>query len=292
MNVVVDPSHTGDPSFFLERNTTPLFALSIPQKLAEELNLELNQQRESTRAEACEAGLGVQPLTTKGVGFGTLVTFRTAIEPCAAKIDTTVVTGIDSDLVVRLFGWKGNHATLRSFICGAAHNELSLQGTETVGALDGDFDDSFPDGSDPVNSGLQPDLAVSFDMRSDQPKNMITLEDGTAYHLGALAVDDAGHGVANWYTDLRRHDMGAALSDSADPFGIVASMFLTRSLADFGSTGPWLHDGRATTLNAAILAHGGEAATSRDTYAALYAAQQAQIVAFLENLVIYNAEEH
>ena len=31
---------------------------------------------------------------------------------------------------------------------------------------------------------------------------MITLEDGSVYHLGAMAVDDAGRGVANWYTDL------------------------------------------------------------------------------------------
>ena len=375
-NVVVDPAHTGDPALFLERNTTPLFALSIPQRLAEEMSLALYEQRETTRNMACETGLGVQPLSAKGVDFGTLVAFRTQIEPCVVTMDTTAVTGVDADLVIRPFGWKGNEATLRGFTRGAAHNELGLQGTETVGALDGDydgvthelsvgdltaltmymaglerpvemteldeiglveladtdrgaitagktafngigcaschipqmtldepiftepsrvpgyFDVQFPDGSDPAASGFQQDLAVSFDMRSDQPNNMVTLEDGAVYHLGAMAVDDAGRGVANWYTDLKRHDMGADLSDPADPSGIGAAMFLTRSLAGVGSTGPWLHDGRATTLDAAILAHGGEAAASSDTYAALPDQQQAQIVAFLENLVIYVPDNH
>ncbi|MDB2369284.1 hypothetical protein N9V68_01710, partial [Octadecabacter sp.] len=139
-NVVVDPAHTGDPALFLERNTTPLFALSIPQRLAEEMSLKLYEQRETARDMACETGLGVQDLSAKGVEFGTLVAFRTQVDPCVVTIDTTAVTGVDADLVIRPFGWKGNEATLRGFTRGAAHNELGLQGTETVGALDGDYD--------------------------------------------------------------------------------------------------------------------------------------------------------
>ena len=65
-------------------------------------------------------------------------------------------------------------------------------------------------------------------------------------------------------------------------------MFLTRSLAGVGSTGPWLHDGRATTLHDAILAHGGEAEESRDGYVALDDEEVRKIIAFLESLVIYD----
>ena len=68
-------------------------------------------------------------------------------------------------------------------------------------------------------------------------------------------------------------------------------MFLTRSLAGVGSTGPWLHDGRATTLNEAILTHGGDATQSRDAYAALSTDVQVEIVTFLENLVIFQVDE-
>lgn len=324
MNVVVDPAHTGDPALFLERNTTPLFALSIPQRLAEEMSLELYEQREIARAMACETGLSVQPLVAKGVAFGTLVAFRMAGEPCVVTMDTTAVMGIDADLVVRPFGWKGNHATLRSFTRGAAHNELGLQGTEMVGALDGDYDGV----TDELSVGDMTALAIYMaglerpverteladiglaELADAELEAIIagqtafndigcaschtpqmTLDDGTVYHLGALAVDDAGRGVANWYTDFKRHDMGADLSDPADPLGIGAAMFMTRSLAGVGSTGPWLHDGRATTLNDAILAHGGEGAISRDAYGAQSVEQKAQIVSFLENLVIYTSDE-
>ncbi|WP_138936212.1 di-heme oxidoredictase family protein [Roseovarius arcticus] len=372
MNVVVDPGHTGDPRQYLERNTTPLFALSIPQRLAEEMSVELYLQREAARVQACKAGTATAELLAKSVSFGTLVLTRTGDDPCVVDTDTSGLTGIDADLVVRPFGWKGNHATLRSFTRGAAHNELGLQATELVGGEDGDFDGVidelsvgditaltiymaalerpvslvelndigllemkdadirkvtagenrfakigcsschtpsmsindpvfrepsrvpgyvetlFPDGTNPADHALRWDTAVSFDMRSDQPNNLVILDSGEAYHLGALEVDAAGAGLAHWYTDLKRHDMGEALSDPSDPLGIGASMFLTRSLAGVGSTGPWLHDGRATTLNEAIEAHGGEGARSRAAYNLLTELQKAEVLAFLENLVIYH----
>ena len=98
------------------------------------------------------------------------------------------------------------------------------------------------------------------------------------------------------YSDFRRHEMGQELADPVDAYGIGASVWPTRGLAGVGSTGPWLHDGRATTLDEAILAHGGEAAASRDRYAALSDVGRAQVVSFLANLVIVDLdpedEEH
>ena len=55
-------------------------------------------------------------------------------------IDTSRLDGIDADLVIRPFGWKGQEATIRSFTRNAAHNELGLQAVELVGSEDGDFD--------------------------------------------------------------------------------------------------------------------------------------------------------
>ncbi|MCI0526479.1 MAG: hypothetical protein L0Y56_03370, partial [Nitrospira sp.] len=56
-------------------------------------------------------------------------------------------------------------------------------------------------------------------------------------------------------------------------------------------TGPWLHDGRATTLKEAILFHGGEALEARDKFAALRRSEQAYITKFLQNLVLFKAAE-
>ena len=42
-----------------------------------------------------------------------------------------------------------------------------------------------------------------------------------------------------------------------------------------------MHDGRAATLDAAILAHGGEAQAARDAFAAMNAVDRAAMIAFL-----------
>jgi len=66
---------------------------------------------------------------------------------------------------------------------------------------------------------------------------------------------------------------------------------LTTELWGVGSTAPYLHDGRATTLTEAILAHGGEAREERSAFLALTTSRQADIIAMLENLVLFKAEE-
>ena len=343
MNVVLDPDHTGDPSQYLERNTTSLFALSIPQRLAEEMSVELYLQREGARQLACSKGAATVALVAKEIEFGTLSLTRINADPCEINTDTSQLAGIDADLVVRPFGWKGNHATIRSFTRGAAHNELGLQAAlerpvstvelAEIGIIDltdvqsadiaagkhlfatvgcsschvpsmtvanpifsepsrvaGYADILFPDGSNPGSHGLGPETAIEFDMRLDPPNNQVLLKDGGVYHLGALETDAKGKGIARWYSDFKRHDMGPALSDPSDPLGVGASVFLTRSLAGVGSTGPWLHDGRATTLEEAILAHGGEATASRHAYAAMSDADAARIVSFLESLILFSAD--
>ena len=65
------------------------------------------------------------------------------------------------------------------------------------------------------------------------------------------------------------------------------AMFITTPLWGVGSTAPYLHDGRATTLAEAILEHGGEAQGSRDAFVALGTSRQKDVIAMLQNLVLY-----
>ena len=58
----------------------------------------------------------------------------------------------------------------------------------------------------------------------------------------------------------------------------------TPPLWGVSATAPYLHDGRATTLEEAILAHGGEGTFSAKAYQALSAAQQSALLQFLEAL--------
>ncbi|MFT5291560.1 MAG: CxxC motif-containing protein (DUF1111 family), partial [Planctomycetota bacterium] len=48
--------------------------------------------------------------------------------------------------------------------------------------------------------------------------------------------------------------------------------------------GPYIHDGRAKTLDDAILLHGGEAQTIRDNYDALVQQDKDDLISFLEAL--------
>lgn len=375
LNVLVDPAHTADPSKFLERNTLPLMALGVPQRLAEEMSQELYAQRSAMFMTTCKQGTGEIDLFAKGVAFGTIAASRVNETPCKIDVDYSGLDGIDEDLVVKAFGWKGNHATIRAFTRNAAHNELGLQAVELVGGKDGDYDGvtheltvgdltaltvymaglerpvttveladlglrelgsgeraaiklgevqfaaaqcgtchvpemrldtpvfsepsatpgfydvKFPSGADPREEHLVADAAIWMDMTTDQPNNRITSANGENRLLGALRKASDGGALANWFTDFKRHDMGPHLADPDDPLGIGAEMWLTRSLAGVGSTGPWMHDGRATSLDEAIRMHAGEAAASRDAYLEMPEADRGAIVAFLESLVIYKHEE-
>ncbi|HTP41430.1 MAG TPA: di-heme oxidoredictase family protein, partial [Nitrospiria bacterium] len=94
-------------------------------------------------------------------------------------------------------------------------------------------------------------------------------------------------GVVRLFGDLKRHDMGPGLAESIDEAGTGASVFLTRNLWGVGSTAPYMHDGRATTLTEAIIEHGGEGETAKQAFLALSTADQQDLVAFLNNLVLF-----
>jgi hypothetical protein len=84
------------------------------------------------------------------------------------------------------------------------------------------------------------------------------------------------------YADLKRHDMGPGLGEN---FGSrLDRMFTTARLWGVADTAPYMHDGRALTLNAAILMHGGEAQAAADAFAAAEVEEQAALLRFLRSL--------
>ena len=52
------------------------------------------------------------------------------------------------------------------------------------------------------------------------------------------------------------------------------------------NTGPWMHDGRATSLTDAILLHGGDSAYTRDNFQRLSDSDQDNVIEFLQSLRI------
>ena len=90
------------------------------------------------------------------------------------------------------------------------------------------------------------------------------------------------------YSDLLLHDMGDALADHR-PDGQASGrewrttpLWGLRLIRDFLNGEAFLlHDGRARTIEEAILLHGGEAQRSRDLFNALTAADRSKVVDFV-----------
>jgi CxxC motif-containing protein (DUF1111 family) len=100
-------------------------------------------------------------------------------------------------------------------------------------------------------------------------------------HVPAL---EGPRGLIPLYSDLLIHDMGEALADGLAMRLASGSEFRTQPLWGVVATGPWLHDGRASTLDEAIRLHGGEAARSAAAYIALDDEGRAEVLAFLASL--------
>lgn len=92
------------------------------------------------------------------------------------------------------------------------------------------------------------------------------------------------------YTDLLLHDMGPGLADNRPEGRATGSEWKTPPLWGIGLSPQvsghteYLHDGRARSLLEAILWHGGEAQSARDTVAAMQTEDRDALLAFLGSL--------
>ena len=90
--------------------------------------------------------------------------------------------------------------------------------------------------------------------------------------------------MVHLFSDLKVHEMGPELADSSLILGQCATCFRTPPLWGLASSAPYLHDGRALTLDEAIRYHGGEAKNSREAYEQISAQDRAALQVFLHSL--------
>ncbi len=106
----------------LVRNAPAAIGLGVVQALAAEMTTDLQLARDAALATAAETGARVSiALESKGVAFGTI-----HVDP-DGTIDVTGLEGIDADLVVKPFGWKGTIARLRRVVENAARLHFGVQ---------------------------------------------------------------------------------------------------------------------------------------------------------------------
>lgn len=92
------------------------------------------------------------------------------------------------------------------------------------------------------------------------------------------------------YTNLLLHDMGPGLADNLSEADAAGSEWRTPPLWSLGLTEgvsggrAFLHDGRARTLEQAILWHGGEAEAAKESFRTMTRSERDAIVKFLESI--------
>ena len=113
------------------RNPPALWGAGWVELIAGEMTAELQAQTQRMKAVAVASDSVVtELLVAKGTDFGTVTAIPTGTGD--AVLDMSAVVGVDDDLIVKPFGWKGVFRDLRSFVAGSAHFHLNLQSEELV----------------------------------------------------------------------------------------------------------------------------------------------------------------
>lgn len=86
------------------------------------------------------------------------------------------------------------------------------------------------------------------------------------------------------YSDLRLHDMGDSLAEPRRYHGVPGRLWMTPPLWGVSASAPYLHDGRAASIDDAIRAHDGEGRASRDVYERLGPEDVGALNLFLSSL--------
>ncbi|WP_146908924.1 di-heme oxidoredictase family protein [Arenimonas daejeonensis] len=210
------------------------------------------------------------------------------------------------------FGWKANAANLLAQSAGAAHGDMGLTSrvfpeencataqTACAASVRGDAPDLRDAHLDKLVFYLQT-LAVP-DRRRKAPaveargERLFTDIGCAACHTpvqrtaaGAVPALLAGQEFMP-YTDLLLHDMGRGLADGRPDFLATGREWRTPPLWGLGLVpvtndhSLYLHDGRARSLEEAILWHGGEAARSQRRFRQLNRDDRQAVLTFLRSL--------
>lgn len=209
------------------------------------------------------------------------------------------------------FGWKANQATLQQQIAGAMNGDLGItsplfpaqnctpvQTACAVAPTGGEAELSTEQLRD-ITTYLSL-LAVPAPRGQDSPQvqqgQARFAELGCAVcHRPTLTTGAAEFSVLAKqtiapYTDLLIHDLGPDLADGRPDFQANGRSWRTSPLwgiglsEAIGENSGFLHDGRARTLEEAILWHGGEAQRARQRYARLPRHEREALLAFLNSL--------
>ena len=202
------------------------------------------------------------------------------------------------------FTWKASATSVKHQSAGAAHNDMGLSNPLF-----------------PLHNCTQKQVECLKEAKKGEPTFDLTAKrlDAIAFYLRNLAIpkqrEVGKHKVGEEtfktlncsschvpsyttidgiiiqpYSDLLLHDMGEGLADGRSEFLATGSEWRTAPMWGIGlyksvsSEANYLHDGRARSIEEAILWHGGEAQKSKDDFMNLNKKQREEVLLFLETI--------
>src|SRR5215470_2081607 len=199
------------------------------------------------------------------------------------------------------FGWKAQVATLHDFAGEAYLNEMGITSPAFPAELNPQGGPVVCDTvSDPEDDGsnvaaFEDFMSLLAPLPTAPRSRQIMIGRGlfrrikcNACHLDKLRTGPSPVAALNnkrvrLFSDLLLHDMGA-LGDGIQQGDASGSEFRTAPLWGVSQSAPYLHDGRAATLEDAIAAHAGEGRGARDRFLALSGSDRAALLAYLNAL--------
>ena len=198
--------------------------------------------------------------------------------------------------VVGRFGWKANTATLVEQTAGAYLDDMGISNpihTADHGVLD--IDRQTLDAATFYTQTLAVPPRRELNEAGERGARLFVTMGCADCHVAELQTGEHEIAAISFqrivpYSDLLLHDMGPDLTDNRPDFEATGAEWRTPPLWGIGlarnvlGVGAFLHDGRARTLEEAVLWHGGEAEAAREAFRTTDAAERAALVAFLEAL--------
>ena len=204
------------------------------------------------------------------------------------------------------FGWKGQTATLADFVRAACANELGLGNPDVAQPRPMKQPDYQPPGLDLTREQCEQITAFCASLPRPAERMPADPQECERAATGQRLFTEIGCAdchtpdlgdVAGLFSDLLLHRMGRNLegggtyedeplpvadSDSGD--GPHPTEWRTPPLWGVADSAPYMHDGRADTLDDAIRLHGGQAEHSAARYDRLAKHEQACVIEFLNTL--------
>lgn len=208
------------------------------------------------------------------------------------------------------FGWKANQPNIRQQVAAAFAGDIGITSSLFMdeNCPTGVDCNDFPNGGTPEITDENLDKVALYSSALAVParrnvNNQDVLEGKTLFNnmqcischkpkivTGSHVISALANQTIRPYTDLLLHDMGAGLADNVTDFKATGTEWRTPPLWGIGlietvnGHSNLLHDGRARTIEEAILWHGGEAETSKQEFTSLTNVERAQVLKFLESL--------